>query len=163
MCFRKAVAWTAYRVAILARARGSPGPPDQVRRLERYRQEHPDVGIEPPGARSAVWRAFRNGDLIAYGFTLMVFLERLEALPEPLGAAQDVGRRPATRQPTRLELLYRIRFTYPESWAVGLDSGWQQMFFAEGRCEESVTGRFRGADFPEAGRGWSLPAGLPAG
>ena len=70
-----------------------PGPPDQVRRLERYRQEHPDVDIEPPGARSAVWRAFRDGDLIAYGFTLMVFLERLENLPEPLGAAQDSGRR----------------------------------------------------------------------
>ena len=71
-----------------------PGPPDQVRRLERYRQEHPDVDIEPPGARSAVWRAFRDGDLIAYGFTLMVFLERLEDVPEPLAAAQDFGRRP---------------------------------------------------------------------
>ena len=46
----------------------------------------------------------------------------------------------------RLAPLYRIRFTYPESWAVGLDGGWQQMFFiAEGRCEGSVTGRFRGA------------------
>jgi hypothetical protein len=36
----------------------------------------------------------------------------------------------------RLEPLYRIRFTYPESWGVGLDGGWQQAFFiAEGRCE----------------------------
>jgi hypothetical protein len=26
----------------------------------------------------------------------------------------------------RLEPLYRIRFTYPESWAVSLDGGWQQ-------------------------------------
>ena len=60
-----------------------PGPPDQVRRLERYRHEHSDVDIQPPGADSAVWRAFRDGNLIAYGFTLMVFLERLEALPEP--------------------------------------------------------------------------------
>jgi len=68
-----------------------PGPPEQVRRLDRYRQEHPDVDIQPPGADSAVWRAFRDGNLIAYGFTLMVFLERLEALPEPLGAAQDFG------------------------------------------------------------------------
>ena len=49
----------------------------------------------------------------------------------------------------RLEPLYRIRFTYPEGWAVGLDGGWQQMFFiAEGRCEGGVTGRFRGANFP---------------
>jgi hypothetical protein len=51
----------------------------------------------------------------------------------------------------RLEPLYRIRFTYPESWAVGLDGGWQQMFFiAEGRCEGWVTGRFRGANFPRS-------------
>jgi len=62
-----------------------PGPADQVRRLERYQQEHPDVGIQPPGADSPVWRAFRDGNLIAYGFTLMVFLERLEALPESSG------------------------------------------------------------------------------
>jgi len=66
-----------------------PGPPDQVTRLERYRQEHPDVDIQPPGAQSAVWRAFRDGELIAYGFTLMVFMERLEALPEPLGLVRD--------------------------------------------------------------------------
>jgi hypothetical protein len=51
----------------------------------------------------------------------------------------------------RLEPLYRIRFAYPESWAVGLDAGWQQLFFiAEGRCEGSVTGRFRGANFAES-------------
>ena len=62
-----------------------PGPPEQVRRLERYRREHPDVDIQPPGADSAVWRAFRDGNLIAYGFTLMVSLDRLEALPEPSG------------------------------------------------------------------------------
>ena len=38
----------------------------------------------------------------------------------------------------RLEPLYRIRFTYPESWAVGLDGGWQQMFFpARGRCRQA--------------------------
>jgi hypothetical protein len=40
----------------------------------------------------------------------------------------------------RLEPLYRIRFTYPESWVVGLDGGWQQLFFiAEGRCEGAIT------------------------
>jgi hypothetical protein len=32
-------------------------------------------------------------------------------------------------EPMRLEPLYRIRFTYPESWAVGLDGGWQRLFF----------------------------------
>ena len=50
----------------------------------------------------------------------------------------------------RLEPLYRIRFTYPESWSVALEGGWQQMFFiAEGRCEGSITGRFRGVNFPQ--------------
>jgi hypothetical protein len=35
----------------------------------------------------------------------------------------------------RLEPLYRVRFAYPESWAVGLEGGWQQMFLlADGRC-----------------------------
>jgi len=48
----------------------------------------------------------------------------------------------------RLEPLYRIRFSYPESWAVDLGAGWQQMFFtAEGRCEGWLAGRFRGANF----------------
>ncbi len=65
--------------------------------LERYRQEHPDVDIQPPGAQSAVWRAFRDGDLFAYGFTLMVFMDRLEALPEPLGTVQDFGLPPPAR------------------------------------------------------------------
>jgi hypothetical protein len=50
----------------------------------------------------------------------------------------------------RLEPLYRIRFGYPEGWGVSLDGGWQQLFFiAEGRCEGSITGRFRGANFPQ--------------
>jgi hypothetical protein len=45
--------------------------------------------------------------------------------------------------------LYRIRFTYPEGWVVGLEGGWEQyLFLAEGRCEGSITGRFRGANFP---------------
>jgi hypothetical protein len=49
----------------------------------------------------------------------------------------------------RLEPLYRIRFTYPEGWAVALEGGWEQhLFLAEGRCEGWITGRFRGANFP---------------
>jgi hypothetical protein len=49
----------------------------------------------------------------------------------------------------RLEPLYRIRFTYPESWMIGLDGGWEQhLYFAEGHCEGSINGRFRGANFP---------------
>lgn len=49
----------------------------------------------------------------------------------------------------RLEPLYRLRFRYPESWAVELEGGWQQWFFlAEGTVEGSINGRFRGANFP---------------
>jgi hypothetical protein len=49
----------------------------------------------------------------------------------------------------RLEPLYRIRFTYPEGWVVGLEGGWEQhLFLAEGRCEGAISGRFRGANFP---------------
>jgi len=49
----------------------------------------------------------------------------------------------------RLENLYRIRFTYPDAWEVGLEGGWEQHFYlAEGRCEGSVSGRFRAANFP---------------
>ena len=52
----------------------------------------------------------------------------------------------------KLEPLYRIRFTYPDGWAVGLEGGWEQhLYLAEGRCEGSVAGRFRGANFPKRG------------
>ena len=50
----------------------------------------------------------------------------------------------------RLEPLYRIRFTYPEGWMVRLEGGWEQhLLLAEGRCEGSIRGRFRGANFPQ--------------
>ncbi|MGH7609565.1 MAG: DUF3237 family protein [Candidatus Dormibacteria bacterium] len=49
----------------------------------------------------------------------------------------------------RLEPLYRVRFTYPEGWAIDLEGGWRQLFsLAEGRCEGSIRGRFRGANYP---------------
>jgi hypothetical protein len=49
----------------------------------------------------------------------------------------------------RLEHLYRIRFTYPEGWMVGLEGGWEQhLYIAEGLCEGAIAGRFRGVNFP---------------
>lgn len=49
----------------------------------------------------------------------------------------------------RLELRYRVRFTYPEDWMVALEGGWEQhLFIADGRCEGAISGRFRGANFP---------------
>jgi hypothetical protein len=50
----------------------------------------------------------------------------------------------------RLEPLYRMTFSYPESWSVELEGGWEQhLFLAEGRCAGAITGRFRGANFPQ--------------
>jgi hypothetical protein len=47
----------------------------------------------------------------------------------------------------RLEPLYRIRFAYPEHYFVrGPDV--TAYFFAEGRCEGAVSGRFRGMNHP---------------
>jgi hypothetical protein len=49
----------------------------------------------------------------------------------------------------RLEQLYRLRFTYPEGWEIGLEGGWEQhLYLAEGTTEGALTGRFRGANFP---------------
>ena len=64
----------------------------------------------------------------------------------------------------RLEPLYRIRFTYPESWSVEIGSGWEQHFYlAEGSCEGLLAGRFRGANFPlRAGPGGSFRPDLRA-
>jgi hypothetical protein len=49
----------------------------------------------------------------------------------------------------KLQPLYRVRFNYPEGWMVSLDGGWEQhLYLAEGRCEGTISGRFRGANFP---------------
>lgn len=53
----------------------------------------------------------------------------------------------------RLEPLYRLRFRYPEEWGVDIegDGGTQSqyLFFAEGRVEGRIAGRFRGANHPQ--------------
>jgi hypothetical protein len=51
----------------------------------------------------------------------------------------------------RLSPLYRVRFRYPEGWEVALGAAGeerQSFFFADGRCEGRVSGRFRGANHP---------------
>ena len=52
----------------------------------------------------------------------------------------------------RLEPLYQVRFSTPERWTVELsgESGSEAQSFlvAEGRCEGSISGRFRAANFP---------------
>jgi hypothetical protein len=50
----------------------------------------------------------------------------------------------------RLEPLYRMRFRDPEEWGVALEGGWEQyLFLAEGRCDGGISGRLRGANFPQ--------------
>jgi hypothetical protein len=47
----------------------------------------------------------------------------------------------------RLEVLYRVEFSYPERYAIsGPDVG--SIFVAEGRCDGALTGRFRGLNHP---------------
>ena len=52
----------------------------------------------------------------------------------------------------RLEPLYRITFTTPEAWQVGLAGAngteRQSFLIAEGRSEGRLSARYRGANFP---------------
>jgi len=48
--------------------------------------------------------------------------------------------------------LYRLRFHYPEAWAIALapspGSEGQHFYIAEGRCEGRIEGRFRASNHP---------------
>jgi hypothetical protein len=48
--------------------------------------------------------------------------------------------------------LYRVRFTYPEGWEIGLGPGesteGQHFYLAEGTCSGRIQGTFRGANHP---------------
>jgi hypothetical protein len=52
----------------------------------------------------------------------------------------------------RLEPLYRITFTTPEAWQVGVEGAngteRQSFLIAEGRSEGRLSARYRGANFP---------------
>ena len=52
---------------------------DQVPRLEKFRSEHPDIKIIPPGPRTMLWRAEKNGERVAEAFWLGRLLDTLEA------------------------------------------------------------------------------------
>lgn len=53
----------------------------------------------------------------------------------------------------QLKPLYRLRFTYPHGWSIAItgEGGTQaqHFFFAEGRCEGSINGTFKGANYPQ--------------
>jgi hypothetical protein len=62
----------------------------------------------------------------------------------------------------RLEPLYRLTWTYPDEWGVGLGAGDSMearfLFFAEGRAEGRIAGRMRAANHPgRRGDGTYLP------
>lgn len=52
----------------------------------------------------------------------------------------------------QLKPLYTVRFRYPDGWQVDLQgpSGTEEhhYYFAEGRCEGSISGRFRASNHP---------------
>lgn len=54
----------------------------------------------------------------------------------------------------RLQPLYRVRLTYPESWHVVLTgprgAEGHHLFMAEGRCEGRISGRFRALNHPRS-------------
>jgi hypothetical protein len=60
-----------------------------------------------------------------------------------------------------LRPLYRVRFRYPQGWAVALSSPdgaeSQHFYVAEGRCEGRIQGAFRGANHPRRGDGTFQP------
>jgi hypothetical protein len=67
-----------------------------------------------------------------------------------------------SRMGAELKPLYRVRFTYPDGWSIPLadaeSAESQHFFFAEGRCEGRLHGRFRGANHPRRrGDGTFLP------
>ena len=53
--------------------------PDQVPRLERFRQAHPEVEIMTPlDTRSPFWKAYRDGQHLGTGIDLRRLLDQLE-------------------------------------------------------------------------------------
>jgi hypothetical protein len=65
-------------------------------------------------------------------------------------SSPDESRPEGQEAGVRLEQMYRIRFSYPDGWAVTLEGGLEQhLYFAEGRCEGAIAGRFRAANYPQ--------------
>ena len=65
----------------------------------------------------------------------------------------------------RLEPLYRVTFTTPESWSVELEgttgTEGQSFLIAEGRSEGRLSARYRAANFPRRRNGRRAHARLP--
>lgn len=55
-------------------------PEDQVPRLQRFKNAHPDITIVPPRRGDPFWTATREGARLTSGVTLQRFLDNLEEL-----------------------------------------------------------------------------------
>jgi hypothetical protein len=55
---------------------------DQVPRLQRFREDHPDIEITPPGKDTLLWKARKGGVVIAEYFNLQRLLDALEDLAD---------------------------------------------------------------------------------
>jgi hypothetical protein len=54
---------------------------DQVPRLQRFRDDHPDITITPPGEHTLMWKARKGDVVIAEHFSLRRLLDALEDMP----------------------------------------------------------------------------------
>jgi hypothetical protein len=57
-------------------------PPDQVVRLQAFRDKHPDITITPPAEIGSLWAARRDGLVICAEYDLRTLLDRLTFLAE---------------------------------------------------------------------------------
>lgn len=52
---------------------------DSVDRLIKFRENHPDITIEPPTKLSPFWEAYKDGKVIVHAYWLDKLLDTLEA------------------------------------------------------------------------------------
>jgi len=57
----------------------APMQEDAVIRLERFKEQHPDVQVTPPGPQTgAFWKAVDQGAEVADGYWLTQLMDKLE-------------------------------------------------------------------------------------
>lgn len=59
----------------------SGGLDDAVLRRKQFKEAHPEIVITPPGPRTCLWTAHRDGTLLASGYQLSTLLDTLDRLP----------------------------------------------------------------------------------
>ena len=59
----------------------SGGLDDAVLRRKQFEDAHPEIVITPPGTRTCLWTAHRDGTILASGYQLSALLDTLDRLP----------------------------------------------------------------------------------